>query len=67
MTNGIRAAIKISVDFEMHEDIFTLGPLFVLQATALLLIVGKLHVPAPGSDSFFASSSVKFMCFLPMW
>jgi len=52
MTNGIRAAIKISVDFEMHEDIFTLGPLFVLQATALLLIVGKLHVPAPGSDSF---------------
>ena len=52
MTNGIRAAIIISVDFEIDEDIFTLGLLFDLQATALLLIVEKLRVPAPGSDSF---------------
>ena len=52
ITNGFRAAIKISVDFEIDEDISTLGLLFVLQATALLLIFGKLRVPAPGSDSF---------------
>ena len=52
ITNGFRAAITISVDFEIHEDISTPGLLFVLQATALLLIVEKLRVPAPGSDSF---------------
>ena len=52
ITNGFRAAIKISFDFEIHEDIFTLGLLFVLRATALLLIFEKLRVPAPGSDSF---------------
>ena len=52
ITNGFRAAIKISVDFEIDEDISTLGLLFVLRATALLLIFGKLRVPAPGSDSF---------------
>jgi len=52
ITNGFRAAIKISFDFEIDEDISTLGLLFVLRATALLLIVEKLRVPAPGSDSF---------------
>ena len=52
ITNGFRAAIEISFDFEIHEDISTLGLLFVLRATALLLIVEKLRVPAPGSDSF---------------
>ena len=52
ITNGFRAAIEISFDFEIHEDISTLGLLFVLRATALLLIFGKLRVPAPGSDSF---------------
>ena len=52
ITNGFRAAIEISFDFEIDEDIFTLGLLFVLRATALLLIFGKLRVPAPGFDSF---------------
>ena len=52
ITNGFRAAIEISFDFEIDEDIFTLGLLFVLRATALLLIFEKLRVPAPGSDSF---------------